>query len=100
MELRLPVVEATAASVPCMPIMKTLFTAKYISGVYTLLKALKANRVSHGDLKMPNIIITDSGPTLIDIDQVRFHRSKYIFARRRLRDLRRFRQDFPWNRAE
>lgn len=71
----------------------------HLHQVHKLLRVLKKHRISHGDLKMPNIIVTEHGPVLIDLDQVRFHASgNHTFAKRRLRDLRRFRRDLPWNR--
>ena len=70
----------------------------YHQVIETILSPLKTHRISHGDLKMPNILMTPRGPVLIDLDQVRFHRSRPAFARRHLRDLKRFRSDLPWNR--
>jgi serine/threonine protein kinase len=64
----------------------------------TIMSALKQHQISHGDLKMPNILMTSRGPVLIDLDQVRFHWFKPTFARRYLKDLLRFRRDLPWNR--
>jgi len=78
---------------------ETLLAEKPLHDVYAVLRSLKQHGISHGDLKMPNIIITKHGPVLIDLDQVRFHRSKRTFAKRRLRDLRRFRRELPWNRV-
>ncbi len=71
----------------------------YRQVIKAIMSPLKQHQISHGDLKMPNILITPRGPILIDLDQVRFHRFKPAFARRYLRDLRRFRRDLPWNRT-
>jgi tRNA A-37 threonylcarbamoyl transferase component Bud32 len=65
----------------------------------TIMASLKKHRISHGDLKMPNILMTSRGPVLIDLDQVRFHWFKPTFAPRYLKDLLRFRRDLPWNRS-
>jgi tRNA A-37 threonylcarbamoyl transferase component Bud32 len=75
----------------------TILSQAHLHDVYGVLRGLKENRISHGDLKMPNIVVTEHGPVLIDLDQVRFHRSKRVFSKRRLRDLRRFRRELPWN---
>ena len=72
----------------------------HLGAVYGILRQLKEHRIGHGDLKMPNIIVTEQGPVLIDLDQTRFFRSKRRFAKRRLRDLRRFRRELPWNRGQ
>lgn len=77
----------------------TIMKEPHVHQVYALLRQLRVHRVSHGDLKMPNILITETGAVLIDLDQVRFHRFAPIFAKRRLRDLRRFRKELPWNRS-
>ncbi len=79
---------------------ETMFMETHLREVYAVLKSLKHHRISHGDLKMPNIIITNHGPVLIDLDQVRFHNSNHVFAKRRLRDLKRFRRELPWNRGQ
>ncbi len=76
----------------------TIMKEPYLHQVYEVLRTLKKHQISHGDLKMPNIILSESGPNLIDLDGVRFHTSKRIFAKRRLRDLRRFRRELSWNR--
>ncbi|NQV31560.1 MAG: hypothetical protein HQ515_02645 [Phycisphaeraceae bacterium] len=65
----------------------------------TIISPLKQHQISHGDFKMPNILMTPRGPVLIDLDQVRFHQYKPAFTRRHLEDLKRFRSDLPWNRA-
>ncbi|MCF7973770.1 MAG: hypothetical protein K9N55_08140 [Phycisphaerae bacterium] len=75
----------------------SLLSQTHLHDVYHVLRVLKKHNISHGDLKMPNIVVTDHGPVLIDLDQVRFHSSKRMFAKRRLRDLRRFRRELPWN---
>jgi len=39
-----------------------------------MLATLQENRISHGDLKHSNILIADSGPTLIDLDAMQTHK--------------------------
>ena len=77
---------------------ETILAEPLLHQVYRVLRTLKIHKVSHGDLKTTNIIITEHGPSLIDLDQVRCHTFKYFFAKRRLRDLKRFRRELPWNR--
>lgn len=77
-----------------------IFTDGHLHRVYAILRGLKRHKISHGDMKMPNIILTEQGPVLIDLDQTRILRSNRQFAKRRLRDLRRFRRELPWNRGQ
>ena len=44
-----------------------------IRRVLDMLGKLKENRITHSDLKHPNILITDHGPVLIDLDAIQAH---------------------------
>jgi len=55
-----------------------------------LLAKLKKYKISHGDLKPSNILITDSGPVLTDLDGMRIHRCRLVSNRRHSKDLNRF----------
>jgi tRNA A-37 threonylcarbamoyl transferase component Bud32 len=77
---------------------ETILAEPLLHQVYRVLHTLKIHRINHGDLKTANIIVTEHGPVLIDLDQVRCHIFKHSFAKRRLRDLKRFRRELPWNR--
>jgi tRNA A-37 threonylcarbamoyl transferase component Bud32 len=58
--------------------------------VAALVRALGAARLSHGDLKATNILLSATGPLLVDIDAVRAYRSETAFARAHARDVARF----------
>jgi tRNA A-37 threonylcarbamoyl transferase component Bud32 len=52
--------------------------------------------ISHGDFKATNVKIAEGQPLLIDLDSLRQHRCRWLFERRHVRDLRRFRLN--WQR--
>jgi tRNA A-37 threonylcarbamoyl transferase component Bud32 len=56
--------------------------------VVVLLGALAALKLTHGDLKASNIIMSAGGPVIVDLDAMRQHKSG--FARARRRDIERF----------
>jgi len=58
--------------------------------VAALIGALRAARLSHGDLKATNILLSAAGPVLIDIDALRAHRSAAAFERAHAKDIARF----------
>lgn len=49
---------------------ETILAEPILHQVYRVLRTLKIHKVSHGDLKTSNIIVTEDGPILIDLDQV------------------------------
>mgnify|MGYP000214471752 FL=1 len=55
-----------------------------------LLKSIHALNISHGDLKITNIMISDSHPVIIDLDSMKQHRSQYFFNKAKTRDIKRF----------
>ncbi len=55
-----------------------------------ILEGLYAASISHGDLKATNLLVPDSGPTLIDLDAMRQHRSRGSFRKAFNKDLDRF----------
>lgn len=55
-----------------------------------LLHELADCRVSHGDMKATNFMMSDAGPVLIDLDAMREHRTGAGFRRAFRRDKRRF----------
>ncbi|MCK4789482.1 MAG: hypothetical protein KAV87_37420 [Desulfobacteraceae bacterium] len=55
-----------------------------------LLDKLGRYRISHGDLKHTNILITDTGPVLTDLDGMKTHKWNWMYKVRRAKDLKRF----------
>ena len=66
-------------------------TKRYMVGEISLLiSKMQNNRISHGDMKASNFLITDQGPMMIDLDAMRQHRSERTYRKARRRDLNRF----------
>ena len=61
-----------------------------IQRVMKLLDKLWKYRITHGDLKHTNILITDNGLILTDLDGMKVHKWTWIYKHRRRKDLRRF----------
>lgn len=57
--------------------------------VKCLLEKLHVNNISHGDLKHTNILITENGPVLIDLDSVTFY-SDFLWRYNKNKDEQRF----------
>jgi tRNA A-37 threonylcarbamoyl transferase component Bud32 len=55
-----------------------------------LLDKLGEYRITHGDLKPTNILITKNGTVLTDLDSVKIHKSNVIYQYRRTKDMERF----------
>jgi tRNA A-37 threonylcarbamoyl transferase component Bud32/2-polyprenyl-3-methyl-5-hydroxy-6-metoxy-1,4-benzoquinol methylase len=55
-----------------------------------LLGELDKYRITHGDLKHTNILITEAGPMLTDLDAMKAHRLNWTHKIRRARDRARF----------
>ena len=58
--------------------------------VVALLAWLAECRISHGDMKGTNIILSQQGPAIIDLDAMREHTLGWKFRRLQQRDLQRF----------
>ena len=54
--------------------------------VKNLLDQMAQYRITHGDLKHTNILVTENGPVLTDLDSVRFHRFTWTYRIRSVRD--------------
>lgn len=58
--------------------------------VIDMLDSMGKYRISHGDLKHSNILITDDGPTITDLDGMKVHRWSWTYKARRTKDIARF----------
>jgi len=58
--------------------------------VSDLLDKLGKYRITHGDLKHTNILVTDSGLTITDLDGMKAHKWDLLYQCRAKKDLRRF----------
>jgi len=63
--------------------------SKVTGQVKELLDKMRKYRITHGDLKHTNILITDNGPVLTDLDAMQVHRWKWFFKINRGKDLAR-----------
>jgi len=61
-----------------------------VQEVKKLLDRMAKYRVTHGDLKHTNILITENGPVLTDLDSMKFHKFNITFRTGRDRDILRF----------
>ena len=57
-----------------------------------LLDKMGKHRITHGDLKYTNILITDNGPVLTDLDGMKVHKWGWTYKISRAKDLQRFTQ--------
>ena len=57
--------------------------------VEDLLNEMGRSRITHGDLKHTNILITKNGPVLTDLDAMRVHQWNWSYRIRRAKDLER-----------
>jgi tRNA A-37 threonylcarbamoyl transferase component Bud32 len=55
-----------------------------------LLDELGKNHITHGDLKHTNILATDKGPILTDLDGMKVHKWGWRYKSSRVKDLQRF----------
>lgn len=58
--------------------------------VVEMLDELWKHGVTHGDLKHTNVLITEDGPVLTDLDAMAIHRWKLLYRNRRKKDMERF----------
>lgn len=73
--------------------------AAVITQVAELLDKLAEHRITHGDLKHTNILVTNTGPTITDLDAMTVHRSRLSYRNRRVKDLERFLRGMPVSAA-
>ena len=57
--------------------------------IMKLLDKLGKHRITHGDLKPSNILVTDNGPVITDLDGMKVHRCKWLYRIRRAADIAR-----------
>jgi serine/threonine protein kinase len=64
--------------------------SKAAGPVLELLERLAVNRITHGDLKHTNILVTKEGPVLTDLDGMKVHRCRRSCRRKLAKDLESF----------
>jgi tRNA A-37 threonylcarbamoyl transferase component Bud32 len=60
-----------------------------VQQVRNLIGGMAKYKITHGDLKHTNILITENGPALTDLDSMKFHKFNWIYRARRNKDLSR-----------
>jgi tRNA A-37 threonylcarbamoyl transferase component Bud32 len=65
-------------------------SAQHLDDFNDLFTAMVYARISHGDLKANNILLTEKGLSLIDLDAMKFHRQQIDFEKAFERDCLRF----------
>jgi tRNA A-37 threonylcarbamoyl transferase component Bud32 len=58
--------------------------------IVKIFNELKSRKISHGDMKATNILVTNGRPSLVDLDAMRIHSSNSRFKRAHRKDVRRF----------
>ena len=69
-----------------------------VEALSSLLLDLSESRISHGDLKATNFVMSAEGPVILDLDGMREHKNHDSFRRAFNRDVDRFMknwQDHP-----
>lgn len=61
-----------------------------IGQVLEMLNNMGKYHITHGDLKHTNILITDKGPFLTDLDAMTTHKSGYVYRFKSAKDISRF----------
>ena len=64
--------------------------SKAVERTKELLDNLGEYHISHGDLKHTNILLTETGPMIIDLDAMKAHRWGWLYKIRRAKDIERF----------
>ena len=63
--------------------------AQLVQAVIEIVDKLGKYRLSHGDLKHTNILVTDNGPVLTDLDAMTAHKFNFMYNRRKAKDMQR-----------
>ena len=70
---------------------------KTLGEIVEILCKLRHERISHGDLKASNILLSSRGPVLIDLDAMRQHKSESTYQQAANKDVTRFLRNWQDN---
>jgi tRNA A-37 threonylcarbamoyl transferase component Bud32 len=70
---------------------------KTLSEIVGILCKLRHKHISHGDLKATNILLSDQGPVLIDLDAMRQHKTESTYQQAARKDINRFLRNWQDN---
>jgi tRNA A-37 threonylcarbamoyl transferase component Bud32 len=65
-----------------------------VKKVSILFQRLKKFKITHGDMKHLNFLVTEDNPALIDLDSMRFHRWNGLFIKKWRNDIFRFSENW------
>ena len=65
--------------------------------IVEILCKLRHKYISHGDLKATNILLSDQGPVLIDLDAMRQHKTESTYQQAARKDINRFLRNWQDN---
>jgi len=65
-----------------------------VTVIIDMLSRLEHNKISHGDMKHLNFLISNRGPFLIDLDGMRFHKWQWVFLKSWAKDMARFKKNW------
>lgn len=72
------------------PEVNAISTLSSAQAIVTMLGQLADSRISHGDMKGTNFILSAQGPVIIDLDSMEEHAARLFFHRKQRRDMHRF----------
>ena len=70
---------------------------KTLCEIVEILCKLRHERISHGDLKASNILLSSRGPILIDLDAMRQHKTESTYQQAARKDINRFLRNWQDN---
>ena len=70
---------------------------KTLGEIVEILCKLRNERISHGDLKASNILLSSRGPVLIDLDAMRQHKAESTYQQAARKDTNRFLRNWQDN---
>jgi len=70
---------------------------KTLGEIVEILCKLRNERISHGDLKASNILLSSQGPVLIDLDAMRQHKTELTYQQAARKDINRFLRNWQDN---
>ena len=70
---------------------------KTLGEIVEVLSKLRHEQISHGDLKASNILLSNRGPVLIDLDAMRQHKTESTYQQAARKDINRFLRNWQDN---
>jgi len=71
--------------------------AKIASRTKQMLASLSKLKITHGDLKMTNILVENNRPVLIDLDGMQEHKNKHSLIKKTIKERQRFLENWSFD---